>query len=261
MARSVSEHSIAQSEGGYSRYKPLFHVLVVDDEPIFRKLVTAVLRPHGFMVQGVDCGQSALECIEQRSDFALILLDISIPEGSGFYVLEKLRKHKKRRGFSICMVSGRSDPFAISRAMAFGADDYFVKGLDHELIVEKVRSLILPDDYSPQYNPIHPAVEAVCYYTKGKEVPLTVTGVSRLGFLLQSGVAWSLHTHMKFYCPSFAALFGLSEELPLKVRFSTAQKRGPGDYEIATEIVGLSPLISQKMDQIISHYQTLEYQS
>ena len=238
-----------QSETGYSRLTPLFHLLVVDDEPLFLKLVSATLAPQGFLVHTCACGASALDFIENNSDVTLVLLDISIPEPNGFQVLDTLNKIKHRRGFRVCMVSARSDHFAISRALAAGADDYFVKGLYADILVAKVRSLIEAEEYNAFFQRVHPAFFLTSWHReRGQEVKLKIEGVSNLGFLLESPVAWSLHSFFKVGGEGLQQSCGFTDELLLKVKQTNLKRHGV--FEIATEIIGLSPELCSKLEDI-----------
>ena len=246
-----------QSDAGYSRLAPLFHVLVVDDEPVFLRLVSAMLAPEGFLVHTCSCGTSALNFIENNSDVTLVLLDISIPEYNGFQVLDKLNKVKHRKGFRICMVSSRSDPFAVSRALSSGADDYFVKGLYAEILIAKVRSLIEAEEYKAFYQRIHPALSITGWHReRGQELKLRLEGVSSLGFLLESPVAWSLHSHFKVGCEMLHQCCGFTEELLLKVKQTNLKRTGT--FEIATEIIGLSPDVCRKLEDISEKFANMQ---
>ena len=248
-----ASHASAQYDRGYSRLTPVFHVLVVDDEPLFLRLVSATLGPQGFLVHTCSCGASALDFISNNSDVTLVLLDISIPEPNGFQVLDKLNKIKHRKGFRVCMVSGRSDPFAISRALASGADDYFVKGLYADILIAKVRSLIEAEEYHTFFQPIHPAFGLTSWHReRGQELELKLQGVSSLGLLLLSPVAWSLHSHFKASCETLQQACGFSEELLLKVKQTNLT--GSNSFEIATEIIGLSPDLCRKLQDLAEKF-------
>lgn len=80
-------------------------IMIVDDSEDTRELFTAALEAEGFSVVGAKNGEEALDLLEQRSDFSLILLDISMPGMSGVQVLEEMEKRGIGRGIPVMLVS------------------------------------------------------------------------------------------------------------------------------------------------------------
>ena len=65
-------------------------VLIVDDDPEVRKLITAALAPHGIVVHAASDGEEALSCLRENA-YAVILLDLLMPKLDGFGVLDALQ--------------------------------------------------------------------------------------------------------------------------------------------------------------------------
>jgi CheY-like chemotaxis protein len=65
-------------------------VLVVDDEPVMRELLTLMLEPQGFQVDVAENGEQALRAMEATS-FDLVLLDLRMPRMSGWEVIQRLK--------------------------------------------------------------------------------------------------------------------------------------------------------------------------
>ena len=83
-------------------------VLVVDDDPTVRTLFVDVLQEAGYRVVGAEDGYVAEDLI--RDLFPdLILLDLHMPRGSGFSLLNNMRKHPRWRAIPIVIVSGYLD--------------------------------------------------------------------------------------------------------------------------------------------------------
>ena len=74
-------------------------ILVVDDDPTTRHLITHQLRRAGYTVADAADGQKALERV-RREPFDLVLLDVWMPRMGGLELLERLRRRKPRRGSS-----------------------------------------------------------------------------------------------------------------------------------------------------------------
>ena len=68
---------------------PVGPVLVVDDDPHIRQLVSVVLRRAGIEAETVSDGAAALECIRSR-DYSVVLLDLMMPHVDGFQVIDQL---------------------------------------------------------------------------------------------------------------------------------------------------------------------------
>ena len=65
-------------------------VLVVDDDQSVRRMLAAVLRQQGLFVDEADGGAAAIECLSNGGGYAVILLDLLMPELDGFAVLRQL---------------------------------------------------------------------------------------------------------------------------------------------------------------------------
>lgn len=83
-------------------------VLVVDDDPTVRTLFVDILQEAGYRVVGAEDGYVAEDLI--RDLFPdLILLDLHMPRGSGFSLLNNMRKHPRWQAIPIVIVSGYLD--------------------------------------------------------------------------------------------------------------------------------------------------------
>jgi len=101
-------------------------VLVVDDHPSFRKCVRALLISEGFEIVGeAEDGESALVLAAELSP-DLILLDIQLPDISGFEVSSRL--HEENPNLEIVLVSSRDDSSYGSSLTASGARGFITKG-------------------------------------------------------------------------------------------------------------------------------------
>jgi serine phosphatase RsbU (regulator of sigma subunit) len=99
-------------------------LLIVDDEEVLAKLMERILRSRGFES---DIALSAAEARKRiaASDYALALLDVRLPDESGYGLLEELRS--KRPDTAVVMISGVDDPELGKAALEHGAYAYMVK--------------------------------------------------------------------------------------------------------------------------------------
>ncbi len=117
-----------------------FRVLLVDDEPVIRELVQAMLEGDGVEVRCVDGGARALqEVAASRPD--LVLLDIVMPGLDGLSVLRLLRAEPAMASVPIHMLTARNRPSDRAAAEKAGADGYIEKPFKGQALQALVASL------------------------------------------------------------------------------------------------------------------------
>ena len=113
-------------------------ILVVDDEPLSLRAMEALLSAPGCRVETAGSGAEALRRI-LRSDFALILLDVRMPEMDGFETAALIRKLKRSRQTPIVFLTAAGEHADwVLRGYGAGAVDYLVKPVDPEVLKSKV---------------------------------------------------------------------------------------------------------------------------
>lgn len=101
-------------------------VLVVEDEPAQREILTYNLEAEGFRVIGAETGNEALMLIEEeRPD--LILLDWMLPGTSGIEICRQIKMRPDLRMIQVIIISARSEEIDKVRGLETGADDYVSK--------------------------------------------------------------------------------------------------------------------------------------
>lgn len=117
-------------------------ILIADDEPHSRKALQEVLDRPGQTVVAVASGAEALRQALKR-DFALIVLDVHMPEMDGFEAAALLRQRKGSRHTPIIFLTGAyEDAKSIVRGYAAGAVDYIVKPVDPDVLKSKVEVFV-----------------------------------------------------------------------------------------------------------------------
>lgn len=116
-------------------------MLVVEDNPIERQLVSKILRNAGFSVMGVDCGEIVMPTVLDHSP-DIILLDALLPDIDGFDVCIHLRENPRSLHIPVIMLTGLDDVASIDRAYEVGATDFFTKPINHPLLVHRIRYLL-----------------------------------------------------------------------------------------------------------------------
>jgi DNA-binding response OmpR family regulator len=114
-------------------------VLVVDDDPAARRLVSIWLEERGFTVHDAQDGETGVrEAARLNPD--VVLLDWRLPDENGPSVCRRLAETVPRP--AIVMLTGLDDPRDRDAARKAGADDFLVKGLDPETLADRIRQLI-----------------------------------------------------------------------------------------------------------------------
>ncbi len=114
-------------------------MLVVDDEPGIRELVSQVLTDEGFSVTTVASGEEALAAVS-REVFDLMLLDIKLPGMDGLEVLRQLKAGGKR--LPVVMISGHATVEQAAQAVREGAADFLEKPLGLERVLVTVTNVL-----------------------------------------------------------------------------------------------------------------------
>jgi len=112
-------------------------ILVVEDEPAVARGLIYGLESEGFQVQWAEDGKSALELVRQR-DPHLLLLDIRLPDISGFDVCGQLRKEGKI--LPIIILTARDEEVDKILGLELGADDYIVKPYSIREVISHIRA-------------------------------------------------------------------------------------------------------------------------
>ncbi|MGV8952778.1 MAG: phosphate regulon transcriptional regulator PhoB [Cypionkella sp.] len=118
---------------------PLPVVLLVEDEPAQRAVLSYNLEAEGFEVQTADNGEDALTLIAE-SPPDLILLDWMMPHVSGIEVCRRLKARPETRGIPIIMLSARSEDVDKVRGLETGADDYVIKPYSVTELMARLRA-------------------------------------------------------------------------------------------------------------------------
>jgi len=109
-------------------------VIVIEDEPDARELAARALTRAGFAVQGVGGGEAGLTLARQKKP-ALVLLDIFLPDRSGWRVLQSLKHDPKTQDIPVVVLSVNEDR---AHALSLGAAEHIVKPADRDMLAATV---------------------------------------------------------------------------------------------------------------------------
>lgn len=118
--------------------KPSPSVLVVDDDPDVRALVSTLLGRAGYLITEAPDGRAALKALyDQRPD--LVVLDVNMPDLDGWATLERIRDLSD---VPVVMLSARGEELEKVRALRAGADDYVTKPFGRQELLARVESVL-----------------------------------------------------------------------------------------------------------------------
>ncbi len=114
-------------------------VLVVEDEPAQREVLSYNFEAEGFRVSQAGNGEEALILVEEVAP-DVIVLDWMLPNVSGIEVCRRLKSRPETRGVPIIMLSARSEEVDRVRGLETGADDYVTKPYSIVELLARVRA-------------------------------------------------------------------------------------------------------------------------
>lgn len=114
------------------------HVLVIDDDVELCSLVSRFLVREGFQIDAVNGGQQGIERA-LSGDYALVVLDVMMPEMSGFDVLRRIRAESP---MPVLMLTARGDALDRVLGLEMGADDYLPKPFSPPELAARIRAIL-----------------------------------------------------------------------------------------------------------------------
>ena len=169
-------------------------LLVIDDDTELCEMLNDYLHSEGFQVESAH---EAVRGIEQALSgyYALVVLDVMLPDMSGFEVLKQIRA---RSGIPVLMLTARGDEVDRIVGLEVGADDYLPKPFNPRELVARIRAILRRTEIASAETLDGECVEllkvgdvemdmgahSVC--VEGREVDLTRVDFDLLAFLLRS---------------------------------------------------------------------------
>ncbi|MFN3360296.1 MAG: response regulator [Pseudanabaenaceae cyanobacterium] len=170
-----------------------YRLLIVDDNDMNREILQRHLRRQGYrQITAVEGGRQAFDLL-QKQDFDLILLDVMMPDLSGYEVLAKLKGEEKYRSIPVIMISAMEETDSVVRCIELGAEDYLPKPFDPLILKARVgvclerkylsdrqRAYLSELENSALTHPLTqlPSRRALDYYCQSYTPPTVITIVS-----------------------------------------------------------------------------------
>ena len=117
---------------------PMERLLIVEDDAELCHLVTRFLTRQGFDISWASSGAAGVK-LALAEDFALILLDVMLPDMDGFEALTSIRRQSRT---PVLMLTARGDTHDRIRGLEMGADDYLPKPFDPTELLARIRAIL-----------------------------------------------------------------------------------------------------------------------
>ena len=114
-------------------------VLLIEDDGALAQSIVLMLKPEGFNVYTTDLGEEGID-LGKIYDYDIIILDLSLPDMSGFEVLRSLRVSKVHA--PILILTGLATLEDKVRGLGFGADDYLTKPFHKNELVARIHAIV-----------------------------------------------------------------------------------------------------------------------
>ena len=116
-------------------------ILIIDDDPDWIRVITKRLQINGYQPEAAfDSVQAVSQALEVQPD--LILLDVLMPAGGGVGVLKNLRKNANTATIPVIAITALSDKQTVEAMEELGVAGYFVKPVDIDKLLEKIKEIL-----------------------------------------------------------------------------------------------------------------------
>ncbi len=120
-------------------------VLAVDDDPMIRSIVQAMLSAEGFEVLSIESGERAIEILDSEPrplNLTLVILDMVMPGIHGLDVLTRMKLHAHTAKLPVLMLTGESQANDILAGYNVGADYYITKPFTRQQLMYGVKMVV-----------------------------------------------------------------------------------------------------------------------
>ncbi|WNJ16388.1 ATP-binding protein [Pontibacter sp. G13] len=136
----VETIEMAGSSGSDRDSSNLFRILIVDDEPVNLHVMKSHLSMGGFELVFAEDGQAALDLLESTHSFDLVLLDVMMPNMSGYEVCRRIRMQHLPSELPIIMVTAKNQVNDLVTGLSKGANDYLAKPFSKKELLARIKT-------------------------------------------------------------------------------------------------------------------------
>ena len=133
----------SKSESAFGDEVKSRRILLVDDSPFFRNMLTPLLQAAGYEIETVENAQVAMKVLDRDDNFDVIVSDIEMLGMNGFEFVAALRTEARWRDTPVVALSSHSTAKDIERGRAAGFDDHVIK-MDHDALLSVLLASVGP---------------------------------------------------------------------------------------------------------------------
>lgn len=120
-------------------------VLIVDDDPLIRGLVQAIVAEEGFETVLAEDGTAAMEILDNEPrpvDFSLVILDVVMPNMNGLDMLTRMKLHSHTQSIPVLMLTGEDKAEDLMAGYAVGAEYYITKPFTRQQLLYGIKLVL-----------------------------------------------------------------------------------------------------------------------
>ena len=222
-------------------------VYVIDDTSFIRTYIQSILKNSNFNVELFESPMLAIKKIK-KNKCDLVLLDINMPEMSGFHFLEQLSKEKIYK--PVCIISSQSNHSDVLTGIRLGAMDYMVKPIQPQILLKKVHQLLgefYQSDQIAQVDFKFKLTDALI------ECNIQVKEISINGFIAESKVKFIEGCQACFHSEKFNQSANLKKSFDFQSRVIQVTQNEEGLYQALFQFVGLDQIAQKKLAAFLQH--------
>jgi len=122
-------------------------ILIVDDDLQIQKLLTVMLSSDRYETETASSGfEAGAKVVKFKPD--IIILDLFMPEMSGFEVCRQIKKYPETSHIKILALTGYDSEENRDRIMEAGADDYMIKPVGKDVLLKHIEDLLIEDSHN-----------------------------------------------------------------------------------------------------------------
>lgn len=117
-------------------------VLVADDEPGIRRLLTAAITAEGYVAVDVPDGREAFRILQSDANFSAAILDIQMPFLTGLDLIRYMQTEKRLQRIPVMLITGETDLALMSDGLSAGATAFLPKTFTFDQLQSALRMLL-----------------------------------------------------------------------------------------------------------------------
>ncbi len=128
-------------------------ILIADDDPVMRHLLTSIVRKEGYDTVVVDDGREAYRILQSDADFRAGIFDMMMPHLEGLDIIRYMRTEKRLQRIPVMMISAERDLQLMAKSFVAGATVFLTKPFNTTQFQSTLRVLLANKSVSRKVQP------------------------------------------------------------------------------------------------------------